>query len=111
MSRKGPNRVFYLVEGMKPGDQLVYIDAINKGATWKLWIRDRDTMIGECFLQYNSKEPDLLLQTWRRVIAVFIWMNSHRAHREHREHDDFSVLSVCSVANSLHTFENRCKTL
>jgi len=67
MSRKGPNKLFYLVGGMKPGDQLVHIDAIYKGATWKLWIRDRDTMIGECLLQYNSKEADLLLQTWRRV--------------------------------------------
>jgi hypothetical protein len=42
--------------------------------------------------------------------AVFIWMNSHREHREHRGIDDFSVFSVFSVANSLHTFENRCKT-
>src|SRR6266542_5805688 len=39
-----------------------------------------------------------------------MWTNSHRAHRAHRGHNEFSVFSVPSVANSLHTFENRCRT-
>jgi len=49
---------------------------------------------------------DMLIPT-----AVFMWMNSHRGRREHREMIMSSVTSVCSVANSLHSFENRYKTL
>jgi hypothetical protein len=45
------------------------------------------------------------------LTAVFMWMNSHRGHRGHREMIMSSVPSVCSVANSLHSFENRYKTL
>ncbi len=45
------------------------------------------------------------------ITAVFMWKNSHRGHREHREMIMFSVPSVRSVANSLHSFENRYKTL
>jgi hypothetical protein len=64
---KGSKKIFYLVKGIRPGAQLVYIDPLYKGATWKLWIRDRDTMIGECFVKYQSQEPDILIQIWRRV--------------------------------------------
>jgi len=49
---------------------------------------------------------DILILT-----AVFMWMNSHRGHREHREMIMSSVRSVRSLANSLHSFENRYKTL
>jgi hypothetical protein len=41
------------------------------------------------------------------LIAVFMWMDSHRERREHREIIIPSVLSALSVANYLHTFENR----
>ncbi|MBO0720104.1 MAG: hypothetical protein J2P41_04740 [Blastocatellia bacterium] len=66
LNKRG-NKIFYLVEGIKQSDQIVYIDPIDKGATWKLWIRDHDTMIGECFVMYTTKEPDILIQIWRRV--------------------------------------------
>jgi len=36
------------------------------------------------------------------LIAVFMWMNSHRAHREHREIIMLSALSARAVANNIH---------
>jgi hypothetical protein len=57
----------YWARGMKPGAQLVEINPVYKGATWRLWIRDQDTLIGECLLTYQSKEADILIQIWRRV--------------------------------------------
>jgi hypothetical protein len=58
-------------------------------------------------------EVDILQGTHDMLIltVVFMWMNNHRAHREHREMIMSSAPSVRSVANSLHSFENRYKTL
>jgi hypothetical protein len=58
---------FFVKQGAKLGAQFLIISLRYRGIAWKLWIRDRDTLIGEYTAVLPSKELVGVTQIWRRV--------------------------------------------
>ena len=58
---------FFIDQGAKPGAQFVNVCPLEKGVTWRLWIRDRDTLVGEYIATLPQKKLEAIIQTWRRA--------------------------------------------
>lgn len=61
------HNVFFVDQGAKLGAQFVLITLRYKGVSWKLWVRDRDTLVGRYVATLPSKDLNQQVQTWRRV--------------------------------------------
>ncbi|MBO0720103.1 MAG: hypothetical protein J2P41_04735 [Blastocatellia bacterium] len=59
--------IFFADQGAKVGAQFVLITLRYKSVSWKLWVRDRDTLVGNYIATLASKDIDEQVQTWRRI--------------------------------------------
>jgi hypothetical protein len=59
--------IFFIEQGAKRGAQFVIISLRYKGISWRLWVRDRDTLVGKCVATLPSKQLERVIQIWRRV--------------------------------------------
>jgi hypothetical protein len=58
---------FFIDQRAKIGAQFVTVVPLEKGVTWRLWIRDRDTLVGQYIAILPQKRYEAIIQTWRRA--------------------------------------------
>jgi hypothetical protein len=58
---------FFMDQGAKIGAQFVTVVPLEKGVTWRLWVRDRNTLVGGYTATFPKDQLEFVVQTWRRA--------------------------------------------